>query len=318
MTRSAWRFVISVLTPAFNEAASLPLLYDRLSRSLADVGDDWEWVIADDHSDDTTFSVIEALAARDHRVRGIRLARRSGSHTAIACALHQARGDAAIMLAADMQDPPETIAAMLGRWRSGAQVVWAVRRQQPGERLHAGFAGLYYWIMRNLVGMKGMPSRGADFFLIDRLVIDAFRQFPERHVSVLALITWIGFRQDTIEYDKQPRAAGRSGWTTAAKVRLVIDSVTAFSDFPIRLCWYLGLGLIALGIAGGVVALAFLPALVAGLLLLVALTMGLAGIQLLALGMVGEYVWRALQEAKRRPIYLVEATTASQSQAATR
>jgi polyisoprenyl-phosphate glycosyltransferase len=309
--------VISVLTPAFNEAGSLPALYDRLSRSLTTVGEEWEWVIADDHSEDATFTVIEQLSARDHRVRGIRLARRSGSHTAITCALHHATGDAAIMLSADLQDPPETIGAMLDRWKKGAQVVWAVRRQQPGERVHARFAGLYYWIMRNLVGMKGMPARGADFFLIDRAVIDAFRQFPERNVSVLALITWIGFRQDTIEYDKQPRAAGRSGWTTDAKIRLVVDSVTAFSDFPVRLCSYAGVVLMGGGAIGLAAALVLLPSLGAGLLLLIAITTALAGVQLLAMGIVGEYVWRALQEAKRRPLYLIEATT-SQRQAAER
>jgi dolichol-phosphate mannosyltransferase len=309
--------VLSVLTPAFNEAAILPALYDRLSRALAAAGEQWEWVIADDHSEDGTFAVIEELAARDFRVRGIRLARRSGSHTAITCALHHAHGDAAIMIAADLQDPPETIAAMLDRWRSGAQVVWAVRRRQPGERVHAGFARVYYWIMRNLVGMKGMPARGADFFLIDRAVIEAFRQFPERNVSVLALITWLGFRQDSVEYDKQARAAGRSGWTTAAKMRLVVDSVTAFSDFPIRFCSYAGVLLMAAGAAGLIAGLVLLPALGAGLVLLIATAVGLAGLQLLATGLVGEYVWRALQEAKRRPQYVIEATT-PQHQAAGR
>jgi hypothetical protein len=102
---------------------------------------------------------------------------------------------------------------MLKEWRGGAQVVWAVRRQQPGARAHAGFASFYYWIMRHVVGMKEMPAQGADFFLVDRVVLDAFRQFGESNVSVLALITWIGFRQTYIEYDKQPRAAGRSGWS---------------------------------------------------------------------------------------------------------
>ena len=110
------------------------------------------------------------------------------------------------------------------------------------RRSTLAFAAAYYWIMRQVVGMKGMPAHGADFFLIDRAVIDVFKQFPERNVSVLALIAWIGFRQDTVEYDKQPRVAGRSGWATAAKINLVVDSVTAFSDFPIRFCWHAGLG----------------------------------------------------------------------------
>lgn len=301
--------MISVLTPAFNEAENLLPLYDRLAQAVTEFGEDWEWLVADDHSDDGTFSVVAALAARDPRVRGIRLAHRSGSHTAITCALHHARGDAAILMAADLQDPPESIRLMLDRWRAGAQVVWAVRRQRPGEKIHGGFAAVYYWIMRHVVGMKGMPARGADFFLIDRVVIDAFRQFPERNVSVLALITWIGFRQDTVEYDKQRRTAGRSGWTTAAKIKLVVDSVTAFSDFPIRLCWYGGLGLMVAGVLCFLFALVSLPSLAGALMALVSLVFGLAGVQLFALGMVGEYVWRALQEAKRRPQYLIEATT---------
>jgi glycosyltransferase involved in cell wall biosynthesis len=301
--------VISVLTPAFNEAENLLPLYDRLTQAMADVGEPWEWLVADDHSDDGTFAVVTQLATRDPRVRGIRLAHRSGSHTAITCTLHQARGDAAVLMAADLQDPPEFVRAMVDRWRAGAQVVWAVRRQRPGDKAHAGFAAVYYWIMRNVVGMKGMPARGADFFLIDRVVIDAFKQFPERNVSVLALITWIGFRQDTVEYDKQPRAAGRSGWTTAAKIKLVVDSVTAFSDFPIKLCWYAGLGLMGAALLCFLLALVSLPSLGGALLAVVSLVFGLSGIQLFALGIVGEYVWRAMQESKRRPQYLIERTT---------
>lgn len=303
--------MISVLTPAFNEARNLPALYDRVSHAMTATGQEWEWLIVDDHSGDDTFAVVEGLAARDPRVRGIRLARHSGSHTAITCGLHHATGDAAVMMAADLQDPPETVGAMLDRWKRGAQVVWAIRRQRPGEKAHAGFAAAYYWIMRNVVGMKGMPARGADFFLVDRTVIDAFRQFPERNVSVLALITWLGFRQDAIEYDKQPRAAGRSGWTTAAKITLVVDSVTAFSDFPIRLCSYAGLALMTASALVLVIAVMLLPSLGAALLLIVSMVVGLAGLQLFALGVVGEYVWRALQEAKRRPLYLIEAVTPS-------
>jgi glycosyltransferase involved in cell wall biosynthesis len=299
--------VLSILTPAFNEAANLPALHARLVETMGVVGGDWEWIIVDDHSRDETFAVIEGLALRDARVRGFRLARNSGSHVAITCGLHHVDGDAAVMMAADLQDPPETLTAMLDTWRRGAQVVWAVRRAQPGEKSHAGFAAIYYWIMRNIVGLKEMPARGADFFLIDRAVIEAFRRFPERNVSVLALITWLGFRQEYVEYDKQPRAAGRSGWTLARKITLVIDSVTSFSDFPIRLCSYGGAMLMAMALVLFVVSLILLPTLGAGLLFLLSVFVGLAGLQLLALGIVGEYVWRALDESRRRPPYLIEA-----------
>ena len=307
--------MLSVFTPAFNEAENLPALYERLVQAMTALGMDWEWVIVDDHSRDETFATIEALARRDPRVRGIRLARNSGSHTAITCGLHHVRGDVAVMLAADLQDPPQTLGTMVDRWQRGAQVVWAARRAQPGERAHAGFASFYYWIMRHAVGMKEMPARGADFFLLDRVVIDAFKQFPERNVSVLALITWLGFRQEYIEYDKQPRAAGRSGWTMAKKLKLVVDSITSFSDLPIRLCTYGGLTLMA---SAGVVllaSLAMLPSLGAGILFILAVVLGLGGLQLVALGFVGEYVWRGLDEARRRPAYLIEAVTSNAGEA---
>jgi len=299
--------VLSILTPAFNEAANLPALYERLLETMRIVGGEWEWVIVDDHSRDETFTVIEGLAVRDVRVRGFRLSRNSGSHVAITCGLHQADGDAAVMMAADLQDPPETMVSMVDRWHKGAQVVWATRRVQPGEASHKGFAALYYWMMRRVVGMKEMPARGADFFLLDRVVLDAFRRYSERNVSVLALITWLGFRQEFIEYDKQPRRAGQSGWTLGRKIKLVVDSVTSFSSFPIRACTFAGVAFVTSALVAFAFALALLPQLGGGVLLLLSLIIGLAGVQLVAIGLVGEYVWRALEESRRRPPYLIEA-----------
>jgi len=217
------------------------------------------------------------------------------------------RGDAAVMMAADHQDPPETIATMVEAWRQGAQVVWATRREQPGTASHAGFASVYYWIMRRAVGMREMPERGADFFLIDRVAIDAFRRCDERNVSVFALITWLGFKQTTVEYDKQPRAAGASGWTLQKKIKLVVDSVTAFSDLPIRLCTYAGAALLVLGALSSLYALAALVSRGARTPLVLAAIVTLSGLQLIGLGLVGEYVVRALDEARKRPLYLVEA-----------
>jgi polyisoprenyl-phosphate glycosyltransferase len=297
--------VLSILTPAFNEAPNLIALYERLVQALVSLESDWEWLIVDDHSRDETFGVVEELARRDPRVRGVRLARNSGSHVAITCGLHHVQGDAAIVMAADLQDPPETLAVMIARWRAGAQVVWAVRREQPGSRQHAGFASLYYWLMRHVIGMKDMPARGADFFLVDRAVIDAFRTLRERNASVLALITWLGFRQEQVEYDKQARAAGQSGWTLARKVKLVVDSITSFSDLPIRLCSYAGLTLMA--VAFVLLLLSLGPASDSEARWLLILIVGLAGLQLFAVGVVGEYVWRSLDEARGRPAYLIEA-----------
>ena len=303
--------MLSIITPAFNEAANLDAMRARLTAALAAAAvDEWEWLVVDDHSADTTFDVVRAMAAVDPRVRGIRLSRNSGSHTAIACGLHYVEGDAAVMLAGDLQDPPELLQSLLERWRAGAQVVWASRRVQPGEAAHAGFALLYYWMMRRVVGMTSMPARGADVFLLDYAVISAFRRFPERHGSVFALITWMGFRQEFVEYDKQPRMSGRSGWTRRKKVQLVIDSLTGFSEAPIRACTCLGAGLLALAVLLAVFGLARWMRTGSGnLTLLVSAMSAFTGVQLVALGVVGEYVWRALEAARGRPAYLVEAAT---------
>lgn len=298
---------LSIVTPAFNETANLDALYERLVRSMEKLAMDWEWLIVDDHSPDDTFGVIQRLSVSDGRVRGIRLARNSGSHVAITCGLHHARGDAAVVMAADLQDPPETLQALIEAWRNDAQIVWAVRRARQ-----SGFAALYYRIMRRVVGLHEMPANGADFFLVDRIVLDAFRRFPEGNVSVLALITWVGFRQVQIPYNKAPRAGGQSGWTLARKLRLVQDSVAAFSDLPLRMCWYAGVAFFVAAclLAGGAVLL--LPSAGAGLLLVLAVMVGLTGVQLLAIGVVGQYVWRALEEARRRPQYLIERLTGVQ------
>jgi dolichol-phosphate mannosyltransferase len=305
--------VISIVTPAFNEASNLTQLHARIVETMTKLGVAWEWIVVDDHSRDETFALLQRLSATDSRVRGVRLARNSGSHVAIACGMHLATGDAVVMMAGDLQDPPETIGAMLDRWSRGAQVVWAVRRSRPGDRSHAGFAAIYYWIVRTIVGLREMPARGADFFLADRRVVDAFRAFPERTTSLFNQLTWMGFRQEYVEYDKQPRAAGVSGWSLARKVRLVVDSVTAFSNAPLRWCAYLGAVLFVLAIALGIAGVALLPQLGGGILILLAVFIGLSGVQLLALATVGEYVWSALAEARRRPQYVIEAATSAEA-----
>jgi dolichol-phosphate mannosyltransferase len=297
--------MLSILTPAFNESPNLAALHARLTAAMERLGvEDWEWIVVDDHSRDDTLEEVERLTWTDRRVRGVRLSRNSGSHLAIACGLHQARGDAAVMMAADLQDPPETIEAMLAEWRKGAQIVWATRRVRPGDPVHAGFAALYYGIMRRVVGMTEMPARGADFFLIDRAAIDAFTRCDERNVSVLALVTWLGFRQAYIDYEKQPRAAGRSGWTLSRKVALVVDSVTAFTALPMRVCGAAGAVLLTLGLAAAAYGLAIRDG--GPVLAVVGWMTALAGAQLAALGVMGEYLWRALDAARRRPGYFVE------------
>lgn len=304
---------ISVLTPAFNEEHNLPLLYHALVAASAQFGKDFEWVIVDDHSEDKTFEVASGLAKADERVRVLRLARNSGSHNALWCGFEHTRGRCVVIVAADLQDPPETIALMLERWRNGAQVVWAVRTRQPqSTATDRFFARTYWWMMRRLARLPDVAPTGADMVMIDLTVVQALRRFAERNVSIFALITWMGFRQTSITYDKQPRLHGRSGWTMRKKLKLVIDSIVSFTFLPVRFFSALGIISALLGFiyAAFIIArtLAFGTP-VEGWSSLMVIILLLSGLQLLMLGVLGEYVWRSLQEARARPRYLIESMT---------
>ncbi len=295
--------MISVVTPTYNESGNLPLLYERLSKSLDAAAEKWEWIIIDDHSEDETFDTASAIARRDERIYVLRLSRNFGSHTAATCGFHRAKGECAILMAADLQDPPEVILELLAKWREGAQVVWAVRDGREGQKnTTTGFSRVYYFLMRRWVGLKNMPAAGADFFLLDRSVLDPFSQFQENNVSLMALITWMGFRQTMITYRKQPRLRGHSGWTFEKKLKLVIDSVSSFSYLPIRWISYTGFFIGAVGLF----LLVIRAWMIAALLIL-------SGIQMLMLGILGEYLWRALDESRRRPRYLIEKTAGRQT-----
>jgi dolichol-phosphate mannosyltransferase len=304
--------VLTVVTPAYNEARNLPVLYDRLCGVLSSLALEWEWVVVDDHSGDSTFPVVAGIAERDPRVRGIRLARNCGSHDAMMCGMGLARGRCAVLMAADLQDPPESLPTLIKEWQAGAQVVWAVRARREGEkRSTLLFSRLYYFLMQRFVGIKEMPGTGADFFLVDRRVLDALAQFQERNASILALVTWMGFRQTAVTYDKQARFHGQSGWTLRKKLKLVVDSITSFSYLPIRMMSYAGLitAVTGFGYACFIIANALARRPVEGWSSLMVAVLVVGGMQMLMLGVLGEYLWRALDESRRRPRYLVETAT---------
>ena len=309
-------FLLSVVTPAYNEAENLPLLYERLCAVLGEAGVDWEWIVVDDHSRDNTPQVLRDLAARDARLRAYRFSRNFGSHMALRCGFDQARGDCVVAIAGDLQDPPEVIPDLITKWQEGLQVVWAVRGQRLGEKSSTVAAShLYFFIMRRIVGITDMPSEGADFFLLDKEVTRALARFGERNTSILALITWMGFRQGQIHYDKQARLHGESGWSFQQKFKMAIDSITSFSYKPIRIMSAIG----------------FILALLAFLYLIVVIINGLRGVapygwasqmavilfigglQILMMGILGEYIWRSLDESRRRPGYVIEECIASRA-----
>jgi polyisoprenyl-phosphate glycosyltransferase len=304
--------VLSLVTPAFNEAGNLSELYRRIVAALAPLNLAWEWIVVDDHSRDDTFAALADLARADRRVVGVRLARNGGAHAAILCGLARARGEAAIVLAADLEDPPEEIARLVDAWRAGAEIVWAARRARPGRSLleRAG-SRLFHTALRRMAGLDHLPPSGADFFLAGRRVLEALKETRERNLNVMALLAWLGFRQAAIEYDKGERAHGRSGWTWRAKMKLLVDSVTAFSYRPIRLMSWLGIALAAAGFlyAGVVVVNAIVGRPTEGWSSLMIAVLVIGGAQMLMLGVLGEYLWRTLDEARGRPRWVIEAAT---------
>lgn len=304
--------LLSFVIPAYNEARNLPVLFERI-RAIpwAELGFDIEIVIVDDHSRDDTPAVLERLRQEDDRLKWLRFSRNFGSHQALAAGIEHATGDVISLLAADLQDPPETIPQLLEKWQAGGRIVWAARDKVENVSLaNRLFARLYYYLMRWLA-LPEMPKDGADFLIMDRAVADALRGIRERNTSILALIQWLGFKQEFVPYTKQARESGRSKWTLSKKIKLVIDSIVGFSYAPIRLMSGTGIVIACLGMlyAATLFVLRFVylkP--VEGWTSLICVTLVTSGIQLITLGVLGEYLWRNFDETRGRPRYIVESS----------
>jgi len=298
--------------PTYNEEGNVDPLYDRL-RSVADGQQDvsFEFLFVDDCSSDGTSDKLAKLAEQDSRVKVVRFARNFGSHAACAAGLCYCQGAAAVVMAADLQDPPELIPDLLEQWRSGHKVVWAARKEREGESaITIGFARLYYWLMNTFADVR-LPEKGADVLLVDRAVVQAFKESPEKHTSVHSLIAWLGFPQTMIEYVKEARHAGQSKWTLRKKVKLLVDSFLSFSYVPMRLMSVVGGCVAALGFLYAIVVVLnwlFIGRAVGGWSSLMVVVLLLGGVQMLMLGVLGEYLWRTFDECRKRPRYVVENT----------
>lgn len=304
--------LLSIVVPMLNEEASLGALMERLNPILDAVSARYraEVVFVDDGSTDGSFEFVCELALQDARVRGVRLSRNFGSHLAITAGLENCRGDAAIVLTADLQEPPERIPDFVAEWEAGHEIVWGVRSHRADLRASDKlFSKAFTAVTRSGHEMKGYPTEGPSaYLLIDRAVIEALRQFPERNRMILGMIAWTGFRGTTLEYEQENRHGGASGWSIARKVKLTIDTLVSFSYAPIRLASTLGIAIsiAAFLYAAVVVVLALTGTVTAtGFATLLAVVLFLGGVQLLFLGILGEYLWRALDESRRRPTYLI-------------
>jgi dolichol-phosphate mannosyltransferase len=299
---------LSVVVPVYNEVESLPELYDRLRAVLDAAVPSWELVLVDDGSTDGSTAALWSLTAADPRVRTVVLARNFGHQLAATAGLERSRGEAVVIMDADLQDPPEVIPELLERWREGAAVVSAVRTTREGEsRFKLLTARAFYRLLSRLADVP-IPLDAGDFRLLDRKVVDVLRAMPERHRFLRGMTAWVGFRSAEVPYARSPRHAGRTKYSVRKMVRLALSAITSFSYVPLQLATVLGFLVATLSVVAVPVVIGLRLLGVSGLggqtTVLVAVLF-LGGVQLLSIGLLGEYVGRTSDEVKRRPLYVV-------------
>lgn len=298
---------VSVIVPLFNEEENLPELHRRLTAVLGDYGESYELLFVNDGSRDSTPLLLDELAGQDAHVAAVHLSRNFGHQAAICAGLDLARGQAVLIMDGDLQDPPEVLPQFLDKWREGNDVVYAVRAKRK-ENLFKRTAYFLFYRILGKVSDLAIPLDSGDFCLMDRKVVDALRGMPEKTRFVRGLRAFVGFKQVGLVYDRQARQAGPPKYTLRALFKLAMDGLISFSSFPLNLVTYLGLGavLVAMGLTGWVLYTALVtqsgPH---GWASLAVLVLFLNAIQLLSLGILGEYVRRIFLEVKERPTYIL-------------
>ena len=304
------RPLIAIVVPVFNEHDNLRPFYEAVTEVIRTVPDyDWEFMFVDDGSHDGSFDELRALRGQDDRVQALRFPRNFGSHVAIAAGIDYCRGDAAVVMAADLQDPPALIRDFVDRWRSGYDVVWGARTGRDEGALRSYGMAMFYRLVRRYA-IPTYPEGGTgSFCLISRPVIDAFRQCQERNRLTFGLIAWSGFRETSVPYHRPRRLVGSSSWTLRKMVKAAIDTFISFSSLPIRTISFLGVAVSALSFVFGVYVFInqiFFGTRVMGWTSVMLVVLVLGGVQLLMIGVLGEYLQRILDEARGRPLYTVE------------
>ena len=309
--RRSTRVLLSVVVPCFDEEAVIRETHRRLVATLETVPElDFELVYVDDGSRDATLEVLRERRHADARVRVLALSRNFGHQIAVTAGLQQAAGQVVVIIDADLQDPPEVIPEMLDRWREGVDIAYGVRTARDGETVFKRWtASAYYRLLDRLTDIF-IPLDTGDFRLMDRAVVDAFLTMPERDRFLRGMVAWTGFRQEPVPFRRAARAAGETKYPFGKKMlRVAIDGIVSFSLAPLRLATWLGLLALGLGVAGiahAFVLPLFTAARVSGWSLLLISILFLGGLQLVVLGILGEYVGRIYGEVKRRPLYLVK------------
>jgi glycosyltransferase involved in cell wall biosynthesis len=300
--------MISIIVPFYNEAENVESLYLRIRSVLDSLSEPWEMVCVNDGSQDTTLEKLIYLHRKDSRIQVIDLSRNFGKEAALTAGLDHARGEAIIPLDADLQDPPEVIPRMVAKWQEGYEVVNAVRAVREGEPFLKRFTSFGFYRVINKISPVAIPSDTGDFRLISKPVLEALKRLPERRRFMKGLFAWVGFRTATVSYNRDPRFSGKTKWNYWKLWNFAMEGITSFSHIPLQWASYLGFFVSLLAFLYAIV-LIFRTMIygnpVKGYPSLMVTLLFLGGVQLMALGVIGEYMGRTYEESKQRPIYLI-------------
>ena len=302
-------YLISVVVPVFNESEGIDAFYARATSALGAISScDYEILFVDDGSRDDSYRKLVGFAARDPRVRLIKLSRNFGHQIAITAGIDHARGDCVVVIDADLQDPPEVIAQMVDKWREGYDVVYGQRADRAGEgRMKLATAAVFYRLLKRMTRIE-IPVDVGDFRLMSRRATDELKQLREKDRFVRGLVTWIGFRQTGIPYHRDKRYAGETKYTYSKMIKFALDGITSFSTVPLKLATWLGYGASAIAFLYllSVFVQKAIGITVEGWATVMVGMLFLGGVQLVCLGIIGEYLGRVFNELKPRPIYVIE------------
>jgi dolichol-phosphate mannosyltransferase len=302
------KITYSIIAPIYNEIDNIPELYRRVKEVMDSSRETWELVLVDDGSTDGSTEAIRALAQKDKTVRPVIFARNFGHQVAITAGWDYARGDAIVIIDADLQDPPETILEMAKKWKEGYEVVYAVRGEREGETWFKKFtAAFFYRLIYSITDVK-IPVDTGDFRLMDRKVVNVLKQMKERHRFPRGMSAWVGFKQVGVTYKRAARVAGVTKYPFSKMLRLALNAITGFSYFPLQVATYFGFTSAGVAIlAIPVVAILRLAGshFFEGQTTTLVSVLFLGGVQLISLGILGEYIGRLYDEAKGRPLYIV-------------
>lgn len=300
---------ISLIIPVFNEEENIPYLYKRIRDVRENVfPDELEVIFIDDSSTDNSFTLLSEIAENDKGIKLIRFSRNFGSHIACYAGIINSSGDACAFISADLQDPPELLHALVKKWKQGYEIVLGVRdKNREASLFEKAITRGYTYLMRRFA-LKNLPEGSTDVFLIDRKVVEVIKTIKEKHPNIFGLILWSGFKQIEIPYKKEARQFGKSKWNTSKKIKIFIDSFVSFSYVPIRMMSLLGIIVAFTGFLYAFIVIfnkIFFSSPIAGWTSLMVVVLMVSGVQMIMLGILGEYLWRNFDASRQRPPFII-------------